>query len=167
MSTLVSGPIFDSVGVGDELPPLVKGPMSPLHIMRWSAAIENWHRIHYDWRFATEHDSLPDVVVNGTWKQHVFVELLSRWAGDTGWVWKLALRFVDTDTAGATLIGNGKVIAKEARGEFGVVDVELALRNQHGTVGTVGTGRIVLPRAGGPAVPYPFDPAVLDRGALA
>ena len=37
---------FEDVNVGDEIPPLVKGPMSPAHLMRWSSAIENWHRIH-------------------------------------------------------------------------------------------------------------------------
>jgi hydroxyacyl-ACP dehydratase HTD2-like protein with hotdog domain len=36
-----------------------QGTISTAHIMRWSAAVENWHRIHYDHRFATEHDKLP------------------------------------------------------------------------------------------------------------
>jgi hydroxyacyl-ACP dehydratase HTD2-like protein with hotdog domain len=26
-------------------------------IVRWSAAVENWHRIHYDLPFATGHES--------------------------------------------------------------------------------------------------------------
>ena len=45
---------FDDVTVGQEMPPLVIGPMTPTHLFRWSAAIENWHRIHYDDPFARD-----------------------------------------------------------------------------------------------------------------
>ena len=47
---------FDDVKVGDELTPVEKGPISPAHVMRWSASSENWHRIHYDYPFSTGHD---------------------------------------------------------------------------------------------------------------
>ena len=47
--------------------------------MRWSAATENWHPLHFDWKYATEHDGLPDVLVSGSWKQHVLIQLLSDW----------------------------------------------------------------------------------------
>ena len=67
---------FEDVSIGDEVTPLVKGPMSPLHLMRWSAAIENWHRIHYDETFSKEHDGLPERRVNGSWKQHVLVQMM-------------------------------------------------------------------------------------------
>ena len=63
------------IEVGDEVTPIVRGPMSTAHLMRWSAAIENWHRIHYDRPFATEHDKLPGLPVNGSWKQHLIVAL--------------------------------------------------------------------------------------------
>ena len=32
---------YDDVQVGQEMPPLVIGPMTPTHLFRWSAAIEN------------------------------------------------------------------------------------------------------------------------------
>ena len=35
---------WDDVAVGHQFPPLVIGPMTPTHLFRWSAAIENWHR---------------------------------------------------------------------------------------------------------------------------
>ena len=54
---------FEDVSAGDELQPLVRGPITTAHVMRWSAAIENWHRIHYDKVYAMEHDKLPNVVV--------------------------------------------------------------------------------------------------------
>ena len=64
----------------------MKGPITPSHLVRWAAAMENWHRIHFDWRYATAHDGLPDVVVNGSWKQHVLLQLVTDWAGEAGLV---------------------------------------------------------------------------------
>ena len=62
------GAIFDDIEIGQDIPTVEKGPMTTAHIMRWSAAMENWHRIHYDWKYATQHDGLPDVMVNGSWR---------------------------------------------------------------------------------------------------
>jgi acyl dehydratase len=161
MTKVGEGAIFDDVEVGQEIPTLVKGPMTTAHIMRWSAAMENWHRIHYDWKYATEHDGLPDVMVNGSWKQHVMIQLLTDWAGDTGWPWKVGFQFRGMNVPGDTLTAWGRVTAKEERGRYGVVDLEIGLRSQKGEESTPGTARVVLPRRGGPPVPYPFDPAVL------
>lgn len=156
------GAVFDDVEIGQEIPPLVKGPMTTAHIMRWSAAMENWHRIHYDWKYATEHDGLPDIMVNGSWKQHVMIQLLSDWAGDRGWAWKVAFQFRGMNVPGDTLTAWGRVTGKERRGRWGVVDLEIGMKDQNGNEGTPGTARIVLPLRDGPPVPYPFDPAVLD-----
>ena len=81
-------PLFDAVEVGTELSGLAKGPLTTMHLMRWSAAMENWHRIHYDHAFATQHDGLPALLVNGSFKQQFIVQLLKDWAGSDGWVGK-------------------------------------------------------------------------------
>jgi acyl dehydratase len=155
------GAIFEDVEVGREIPSLVKGPMTSAHIMRWSAAMENWHKIHFDWRYATEHDKLPDIMVNGSWKQHVMIQLLTDWAGETGWAWKIRFQFRGMNVPGETLTVWGRVTAKEDCGRYGVVDLDIGLKNDKGAEGTPGTARVVLPKRGGPPVPYPFDPAVL------
>src|SRR3954464_6566219 len=110
--------------------------MTTAHIMRWSAAIENWHRIHYDWRFATSHDGLPDVLVNGSWKQHVLVQLLKDSLGETGWLWKLRFRYRAMDVAGDTLFANAEVTKVERCGELGFVTMRVDLRNQREIVST-------------------------------
>ncbi len=157
----MSGVCFEDVSVGQDIPSVVKGPMSTAHIMRWSAAMENWHRIHYDWKFATEHDKLPDVVVNGSWKQHVLIQLLTDFAGERGWLWKIGFQFRGMNVPGDVLTAWGQVAATELRGDYGVVRLTIGLRNDKGAEGTPGTATVVLPRRGGPAVPYPFDPACL------
>lgn len=152
---------FDDVTIGAALPELVKGPMSTAHIIRWSASMENWHRIHYDWRYATQHDGLPDVLVNGSWKQHVMVQLLTDWAGETGWLWTMKFQYRAMNVPGDTLTAWGRVTGKELRNGLGVVALDIGLKDQNGVEGSPGTAAVVLPLRSGPAVPYPFDPARL------
>ena len=152
---------FEDVTVGQDIPVVVKGPMSPAHIMRWSSAMENWHRIHYDWKFATGHDKLPDVMVNGSWKQNVLIQLLTDYVGERGWLWKIGFQFRGMNVPGDLLTAWGQVAATELRGDYGVVRLTIGLRNDKGAEGTPGNATVVLPRRGGPAVPYPFDPGCL------
>ncbi|MFN2447132.1 MAG: MaoC family dehydratase [Vicinamibacterales bacterium] len=158
----MSNPVFEDFHVGREIPSLVKGPLTPAHVMRWSAAMENWHRIHYDWRYATTHDALPDIVVNGSWKQHVLIQLVTDWVAEIGWVWKTAFQFRGMDHPGDTLTAWGRITTTEVRADYGVIGLEIGLRNQRGDAGTTGTALTVWPRRGGPPVPYPFDPRVLE-----
>jgi acyl dehydratase len=156
---------FDDVAVGQELPTLTKGPMSTAHIMRWSSAMENWHRIHYDWHYATQHDKLPNVLVNGTWKQHVLVQLLTDWVAERGWLWKMNFQYRGMNVPGDTLTAWGRVTGKETRGDLGLVHVEIGLKDQNGKESAPGTATLVLQKRGGPPVPYPFDPKLLDQAA--
>lgn len=150
------GIYFEDVTCGDHLPDLVRGPMSPMHLMRWSASIENWHRIHYDWRFATEHDGLPDVLVNGSWKQHFLVQLVRNWAGDDGWLWRLGYRFRRMDIAWDTLTAFGTVTELRRFDDFGVAACEIGIRNSRGEQSTEGTALAAIPYRDGKPVPYPF-----------
>jgi hydroxyacyl-ACP dehydratase HTD2-like protein with hotdog domain len=143
----------------------VRGPISPMHLMRWSAAIENWHRIHYDWRFATGHDGLPDLPVNGSWKQHILVQLVSQWIGEDGWLLKLGYRFDKPDLVWDTLTGGGTVTEVTEAGEYGLVEAELTLQNQRGELSTRGTCSVLLPRAGGGPVPYPVTALTTGQSA--
>lgn len=154
--------LFEDIAVGQQLPPVAKGPMSAAHLVRWSASMENWHRIHYDWRFATEHDKLPDLLVSGSWKQHVLIELLTSWAGETGWLHKLKFEFRGMTTVGAVLTAWGRVSSTESRGRFGIANVDIGLKDQDGVESSPGSAIVVVQRRGGPPIPYPFDPAALD-----
>ena len=149
-------PVFEELKIGDEIKTLVRGPITTSHLMRWSAAIENWHRIHYDLPFATEHDKLPGLPINGTWKQHFLVQMMREWITPSGWLWKIEFSFRKLDVAGSTLTAWGKIINLEVRDRFGWVTCEIGIRNQDGQESTPGTAVAVLPLRGGKAVPYPF-----------
>jgi len=147
---------FDDVEVDQEIPEVQKGPMTVAHIMRWSSSMENWHRIHYDKTYAVEHDKLKDVVVNGSWKQHVLMQLLKDWVGLGGWAWKVGFQYRDMDFPGDLITAWGKVTKTYEKGGLGYVELEIGLRNSRGIESTKGTAVVILPRRGGAKVPYPF-----------
>lgn len=144
------------IEIGARVGELDKGAMTTAHIMRWSAAVENFHRIHYDQRFAKEHDKLPDVLVNGSWKQHVLVQLAKDALGIDGWLWKIKFRYKKMDVAGDSIRGTATVVAKQEVDGLGFVTLRVALTDQNDAVSTSGFAIGVLPLPGGPAVPYPF-----------
>lgn len=147
---------FEDVAVGDELPSLVRGPLSTSHVMRWSAAIENWHRIHYDQPFAVEHDGLPGLLVNGSFKQHLLVGLMRAWLEPAGWLARIQMSFRGMDLVGDTLTAWGRVTETDTRDGLGLVVCQIGIRNQRGEQGTTGAATGVLPLTDGPPVPYPF-----------
>lgn len=148
--------IFENLSVGDETTELVRGPITTSHLMRWSAAIENWHRIHYDLPFATEHDKLPGLPINGTWKQHFLVQMMRQWLGPTGWLWKIDFSFRKLDVAGSTLTAWGRITDLTVRDGYGYITCEIGIRNEKGEQSTPGTAIGVVPLKGGAVVPYPF-----------
>jgi acyl dehydratase len=150
--------MFDEIEVGQPIGPLIKGPLTPMHLMRWSAAMENWHRIHYDRPFAIEHEKLPDLLINGSLKQQFIVQLLKDWAGPAGWVWKVRVQFRGMGRVGDVLSMWAEVIETTRYPEFGVVTVKLGIRGADGVETTPGSAEIALPYAGGAPVPYPFCP---------
>lgn len=155
----IGGPrYFEDVEVGTTLPVLQKGPLTSAHLMRWSAAMENWHKIHYDKPFAVEHDKLPGLLVNGTFKQQFLVQLLTDWVGPAGWVWKVSFQFRAMNQVGETLSVWGKVIDKRDGPGYGLVDIDLGITNDEGKESTPGKATIALPHRGGKPVPYPFVP---------
>lgn len=152
---------FDDVAAGEDLPRLTKGPLGEIHLFRWSAAMENWHRIHYDRRFAVEHDKLPDLLVNGSLKQQFLAQIVKDWAGREGWVWKLGFQFRAMNVVGETLHVWGKVKSTRRLQDYGLVFIDLGITNQDGKESTPGSATVALPLRGGPPVPYPFVAPVL------
>ena len=149
---------YDDVTVGQAMPPLVLGPMTPTHVFRWSSAIENWHRIHYDQSFAVYHDGLPNILIQGSWKQSIVPRYLKDLCLPDGWPWKVSFQHRamivpgDTITCWATVTGT-----REAEG-LGLVDLDVGMRLQNDVETCPGAATIVLPIRGGRPVPYPFVP---------
>ena len=147
---------YEDVEVGMSLPTLDKGKITALHIMRWSAATENWHRIHYDVTFAREIDGLPDILVNGSWKQQILCQFIKDWVAPLGWLWKIRFRFRDMDVKNARITVDGKVTETAVSDGLGFVRCAIEMRNDSDRVTSSGEAIAVLPTRHGPPVPYPF-----------
>ena len=156
---------FEDVAVGTEVTSIVRGPMSPIHLMRWSAAIENWHRIHYDWRFATNHDGLPDVLINGSWKQHLLVQLMRGWLGSEGWLWQLSYQFRKMDVGRGhpdrARHGNRAPRVRRLR-RRPVRDRHPQLRARRRLHHRFGTRGAAIPRRPSGALPIPTQPHLVS-----
>jgi acyl dehydratase len=149
---------FEDVEVGFEPPPLRKGPLTTVHLMRWSAAMENWHKIHYDQQFTVEHDKLPGLLVNGSFKQQFILQYLKDFAGLEGWAWKAKFQFRAMDVVGTTLEVWARVTRKIPLPSYGLVELALGIKNADGRDSTPGMALVALPYRGGAAIPYPFVP---------
>ncbi len=149
---------FESVTIGDEIPGLPKPHLTPMHVMRWSAASENWHRIHYDEKFAVGHDRLPGLLVNGSLKQNFILQARKQRAGTSGWGWKVSFQFRRMDLVGTGLTVWGRGTGKQATaGGYGLVMLDIGIVNPDGQESTPGKAVVALPKEGG-SVPYPFVP---------
>ena len=155
-----AGPVFEDVRAGQAVARLELGPLTTAHLMRWSAAMENWHKIHYDLPFATGHDKLPGLLINGSLKQQLIAQMLKDWAGPTGWVWKIRFQFRAMNLAGERLevwaVARETREAQGAAGPMGLVELDLGIRNEAGVESTPGSATVALPLRDGPALPYPF-----------
>lgn len=149
---------FEDIEPGQAVPRLAKGPLTTSHLMRWSAAMENWHKIHYDKQFAIEHDKLPDLLINGSLKQQFIVQALKDWVGAAGWVWKVSFQFRAMNVVGEKLVVWARVADKRETPDYGLVTLELGILNPAGTESTPGTATVALPFRAGKPVPYPFVP---------
>ena len=151
-------PCFEEIEIGTTLPRLEKGPFTTAHLMRWSAAMENWHRIHYDQPFTLAHEKLPGLLINGSLKQQFVVQLLKDWAGLNGWVWKVSFQFRAMNLVGETLWVWARVTGKRAGSGYGLVDLDIGIVNDKGIESTPGKATVAVPYRGGKPVPYPFVP---------
>ena len=148
---------YNDVYEGMELPKYMYKP-TPTHLFRWSAAIENFHRIHYDLDFGLNHDKNPSILVHGSWKQSVVPQYLKDFTLPNGWPWKARFEHRAMLVPGDILIMWGKVTGKQEKDGMGMVDLEIGMKTQDGIESMPGTATVVLPLRGGRAIPYPFVP---------
>ncbi|MFE7416842.1 MaoC family dehydratase [Rhodococcus sp. NPDC057529] len=148
-------PAFEDLQVGQELPPLARGPLSSAHLMRWSAATENWHRIHYDAPYSADQEQLPGLLISGSWKQQLLTDLVSSWLRPDGWLAGITFEFRRMNIAGEALTARGTISDLRVQDDYGLVTCDIGIINDDGQESTPGRALGIVPLAGGPAVPYP------------
>ncbi len=135
---------FDKLRAGDELPPLVKGPVTRQHLVEWCAAENDYYYLHYDERVAARM-KLPGTPIQGTYKLALLGQLISRWLGDTGELKNLKVSYRGLSLEGDTLTARARVTRTAREGNVGLVELDLAVDNSDGSRSTTGTATVALP----------------------
>lgn len=141
---------FDDVAEGILLPPVVKGPLTTTHLVRWAAANGNYARIHWDLPFAQLRQGLPNVVVNGSLKNQYLGQLLVDFAGPGGWLRRFYVQHRGMDYPGDTLTAAGAVTGRREIDGVGHADCAITLTNSRGHQTAAGAATVALPRRGEP-----------------
>lgn len=136
-------PDFETLAVGDALPPLDLPPVNRTMLALFAGASGDHNPVHIDLDVARR-AGLPDVIAHGM--------LGMAWAARmlTGWVPIDRLRRFDVRFQGITHLGNairctGRIVEKLEEAGERRVRVEVMTANQYGQVKIVGDAVIALP----------------------
>ncbi|MEE3142053.1 MAG: hypothetical protein VX307_05615, partial [Chloroflexota bacterium] len=139
---------FENITVGEALTPVVKGPITTTHLVRWAAANGNYARIHWDLPFAQLRQGLANVVVNGSLKNQYLGQLLTDFASVEGWFKRFYVQHRGMDYPGDVLTASGAVTGKREDSGYGYVDCTVVLENSRGEQTAAGQATVILPKRG-------------------
>ena len=128
--------------VGDELPPLVKGPIQQIQLTRYAGASGDFNPIHQDDEFAKA-AGMGGVFAHGMLSMGFVGQVVTDWAG-AGDVRKLGVRFAGLVRLKDTITCRGRVLGKSDD----LVDLELWAENQRGEKVVTGKATVTLPPRG-------------------
>jgi acyl dehydratase len=164
---------FEDVEVGQEIPPIVRGPLTIGDMVCWNAAIGpsykagRWGHLdlqksphtaarnpvtgfavkysqqHEDFNLAAQR-GMPGPFDNGVMRFAWVAPLLTNWMGDDGFLKRLQVQVRQPAIYGDIQTYRGTVTGKDA--EQGAVQVEITGTNQEGEISTRGNADVVLPR---------------------
>jgi acyl dehydratase len=134
---------FDDVKIGDELPPLVKGPIQQIQLTRYAGASGDFNPIHQDDEFARA-AGMGGVFAHGMLSMGFVGQVVTDWAG-AGQVRKLGVRFAGLVRLKDTVTCRGRVLAKSSKDDVNLVDLEVWAENQKGDKVVTGKATVALP----------------------
>jgi len=133
-----------SVHVGQELPPLVKGPITREMLREYGPAAGDPNPIHVDDEFA-KNAGYSGVFAHGMLSMGFLGEFLVNAAG-VGNVRKFRARFAKLTWPGDVVTCKGTVTAVRDEDSVRVVDCEIWTETQTGERKVVGSATLALPR---------------------
>jgi len=133
---------FDTVQIGDELPPLSLPPVNRSMLALFAGASGDHNPIHIDVDFARQ-AGMPDVFAHGMLGMAWLARLL------TGWAPQSNLRRLDVRFMGITHLGNamrcdGRIVEKLDHEGERCVRIELKSADQFGQTKIVGEALVAL-----------------------
>lgn len=146
---------WEDVNVGQEIPTLTKIP-STMMLVKWAGAFGDYNALHFEKEFAINFMRMPGIIVHGTLKRQMLIQMMTDWIGDEGWLQKISTQFRGTDFPrpmksmgepgdGDTLYCKGKVTGKSEKDGKHLVECEIWMENSRGETTTTGTATVILP----------------------
>jgi acyl dehydratase len=165
---------FEDVKVGDELPPIVKGPMT---VTGFIAYAQGWGGLYIRanklaWQLISRHSGvgiknkfgIPDCPERVHWENDFALEVgapgaydygpertswmlhhLTNWCGDDGFVLGSKTQIRRHNPEGDSLFITGHVTKTEIVDGQGVIEISQEARNQDGELSVIAAGRVRLP----------------------
>jgi acyl dehydratase len=146
---------WEDVTVGQEIPSLTK-IVSTMTLVKWAGAFGDFNPLHYENDFAVGYMKTPGIIVHGTLKRQMLIQMVTDWIGDEGWLRKIQTQFRSMDyprhmktllgpADGDTLVCKGKVTAKTNKDGQYLVECDIWLDNSKGETTTSGKATVILP----------------------
>ncbi|NLP60674.1 MaoC family dehydratase [Paraburkholderia sacchari] len=133
---------YDTVQVGDTLPPLALPPVNRTTLALFAGASGDHNPVHIDIDFARR-AGMPDVFAHGMLSMAWLGRLLTQWV-DQRQLRQFGVRFVGITHLGHQITCTGRVVEKfEADGEKRV-RLEIQTANQYGEPRVVGDAVVAL-----------------------
>ena len=134
---------YEDVQVGDELPRLVKGPVTHLQLVRYAGASGDFNPLHTDPKIG-EALGIGGIIAHGMLIMGFVGQLLSDYVGPTA-LRKFGVRFKGMTRIGDEITCTGTITEKyEADGEARIAG-KLQAADQNGDVKVTGTFVAALP----------------------
>jgi acyl dehydratase len=133
----------EDLKVGDELPPLVKGPIQQIQLTRYAGASGDFNPIHQDDAFARV-AGMGGVFAHGMLSMGFVTQAVTDWAG-AGAVRKIGVRFAALVRLGDVVTCRGRVLARTSKDDDHTVELEIWAENQRGEKVVTGKATVALP----------------------
>jgi len=134
----------EAIAIGQELPPLVKGPITKDDLKAYAAASGDPNPMHTDDEFARG-AGYPGVFAHGMLSMGYLGEFLVQ-AGGVGAVRKFRARFAKLTWPGDVITCRGRVVRVTEEGRERLVECDIWTENQVGERKLVGSAVLALDR---------------------
>ncbi len=135
---------WEDVQEGQEVPPFGQ-KVGYMELNRFAGANNELVPIHMDPDYAKNVAKLPDVIIMGNLKLAYIANAITDWAGDEGWIKKIAIEYRRMDTVNTTITAKGRVTKKYEQDGQHLVELEVWVENEQGEVTTPGSAVVSLP----------------------
>ncbi|TAK36496.1 MAG: hypothetical protein EPO21_02485 [Chloroflexota bacterium] len=136
---------WEDVAVGEELTPVVKGPLAQRDIAAWYAGAGFFYMPAHRPNPRTVEKAMPRIYDFGSQRDSWLGHLLTNWAGDDGFICHMRAENHSFNRIGDTTWCRGKVERKFVSDGECLVEIDCWAENQRGTQTIHGKATIALP----------------------